>query len=127
MLCLWPAEHSLTPSALLPHPARYPPGHPLAWLEEEAEEVGAVSEARRRELVELGFPDDGYDYIRHMRTLGANAIAGVVPGAPAPASAKQSEEVNLGALRLLPLPLPPPWGGGRVQPAQAGGQRLAWR
>jgi len=48
---------------------RYPPGHPLAWLEDE-EQQDEMSDARRRELVELGFPDDGYDYLRHVRTLG---------------------------------------------------------
>lgn len=56
-------------SAEQPTGRRYPPGHPLAWLEaEEAQE--AIPEGRRRELVELGFPDDGYDYLRHVRTLG---------------------------------------------------------
>jgi protein LTV1 len=48
---------------------RYPPGHPLAWLEAERNQED-IPEGRRRELVELGFPDDGYDYLRHVRTLG---------------------------------------------------------
>jgi hypothetical protein len=34
---------------------RYPPGHPLAWLEDEAASA-PLSEERRRELIELGFP-----------------------------------------------------------------------
>lgn len=34
---------------------RYPPGHPLAWLQEEAQQA-PISEERRRELIELGFP-----------------------------------------------------------------------
>jgi protein LTV1 len=51
---------------------RYPPGHPLAWIEEQ-ELQGEMSDERRRELVELGFPDDGYDYLRHVRTLGVGA------------------------------------------------------
>lgn len=29
-----------------------------------------MTEERRRELIALGFPDDGYDYLRHMRDLG---------------------------------------------------------
>ena len=33
---------------------RFPPGHPLAWLHEEPQ--APVSEERRRELIELGFP-----------------------------------------------------------------------
>jgi hypothetical protein len=36
---------------------RYPPGHPLSWLEEE-ERGAPMSEARRRELIELGFPGE---------------------------------------------------------------------
>ena len=47
---------------------RYPPHHPLAWLQEE--ERDDISEERRKELIELGFPDDGYDYLKHMRVLG---------------------------------------------------------
>ena len=48
---------------------KYPPGHPLSWLEEEAV-MEEISEQRRKELIELGFPDDGYDYLKHLRTLG---------------------------------------------------------
>lgn len=44
---------------------RYPEGHPLAWLNEEAQP--SISEERRQEIVRLGFPDDGYDYLQHMR------------------------------------------------------------
>eukprot|EP00884_Botryococcus_braunii_P023517 jgi/Botrbrau1/984/Bobra.114_1s0024.1 len=48
--------------------ARYPVGHPLSFLEEL--ESTPISEERRQELIELGFPDDGYDYLKHLRTLG---------------------------------------------------------
>lgn len=41
--------------ASLWHLCRYPPGHPLAWLEEQ-EAQAPLSEARRRELIEFGFP-----------------------------------------------------------------------
>lgn len=34
---------------------RYGPNHPLAWLEEEAM-AAPMSEERRREIIELGFP-----------------------------------------------------------------------
>ena len=44
---------------------RYPAGHPLAWLNEESEP--SISEERRQEIIRLGFPDDGYDYLQHMR------------------------------------------------------------
>lgn len=42
-----------------------PPGHPLAWLSEGPET--ALTDAQRRETVDLGLPDDGYDYLQHLR------------------------------------------------------------
>ncbi len=29
-----------------------------------------LSEAKRKELLDMGFPDDGYDYSMHMKDLG---------------------------------------------------------
>lgn len=29
-----------------------------------------MTEERRQELIELGFPDDGYDYLKHLRVPG---------------------------------------------------------
>lgn len=89
-----PATLPPTTTTTTAPPCRYPPGHPLAWLEEEAEPE--MSEARRRELLELGFPDDGYDYLRHMRTMGVGGAslegvggeaAGRGAAAPEPAAA----------------------------------------
>lgn len=37
------------------------------WFQDEVDEI---SEDRRKELIELGFPDDGYDYLKHLRVLG---------------------------------------------------------
>jgi protein LTV1 len=34
---------------------------------------GGIPEAKRRELLSLGFPDDGYDYLKHMRVVGGGA------------------------------------------------------
>ena len=34
------------------------------------QDTGPISEARRRELLDFGFPDDGYDYLKHCRVLG---------------------------------------------------------
>ena len=48
---------------------RYPPGHPLAFLNEQE----PLSEERRREIIALGFPDDGYDYLKHLRRRGGVA------------------------------------------------------
>ena len=52
---------------------RYPEGHPLAWL--QAEEQVQLSEERRKEIVSLGFPDDGYDYLKHVRQGHAETAA----------------------------------------------------
>ena len=62
-----------------PLSCRYPPGHPLAWLEEEAA-PSTLTPERRRELIELGFPDDGYDYLAHMRVVGGRGAAGRLQG-----------------------------------------------
>ncbi|KAL3690260.1 hypothetical protein R1sor_016569 [Riccia sorocarpa] len=35
-----------------------------------------LSEEKRRELIELGFPDDGYDYLQHLRKIGASGVGG---------------------------------------------------
>ncbi|DBA99090.1 hypothetical protein WJX77_009113 [Trebouxia sp. C0004] len=37
------------------------------WFQDEVDDI---SEDRRKEVIELGFPDDGYDYLKHMRVLG---------------------------------------------------------
>lgn len=47
-------------------------GHPLAWLERSNQPT--ISEERRREIMALGFPDDGYDYLKHVRQ-GHDAMA----------------------------------------------------
>ncbi len=68
---------------------RYPPGHPLSWLDDE-EGQAALSEERRQQILDLGFPDDGYDYLKHMRVLGQGRGDGLssASGPPAEASAE---------------------------------------
>ena len=52
------ALHSLPLCPIYPlRLCRYPPGHPLAWLQEE-QASAPMSEERRRELIELGFPGE---------------------------------------------------------------------
>lgn len=53
--------------------SRYPPGHPLSFLQEPPPDN--MSEQRRQELIQLGFPDDGYDYLKHMRAPGRGGTA----------------------------------------------------
>ena len=47
-------------------------GHPLEWLMEERgllKKENTLDEKKRHELIELGFDDDGYDYMQHLKTL----------------------------------------------------------
>lgn len=47
------------------------PCHPLDLLGlGEQVENEPMKEERRREILEYGFPDDGYDYLKHMKTIG---------------------------------------------------------
>ena len=104
-------------------PPRYPPHHPLAWLENEDGAAGAaagassLTPARRREMLDLGFPDDGYDYLRHLREPAqaravemsgedgvgeeTGAAAAAAAAAPAPAAAPV---VPAGPSVFLPAP-----------------------
>lgn len=51
----------------------FPVGHPLSWLQEPPPDV--MSPERRSELMGMGFPDDGYDYLKHMRAPGRGGKA----------------------------------------------------
>jgi protein LTV1 len=48
-------------------------GHPLSWIASPPDDD--IPAPRRQELLELGFADDGYDYARHLRTLGRGAAS----------------------------------------------------
>lgn len=37
---------------------------------------GPLPDHVRKELIELGFPDDGYDYMQHMRKIGVSGVGG---------------------------------------------------
>ena len=72
----------------------YPPGHPLSWLaEEEGQE--ALSEERRKQNLDLGFPDDGYDYLKHLRVLGKGKGEGL-SSAAGPAAAVSADAPAVG-------------------------------
>lgn len=68
---------------------RYPPGHPLAWLNHQVEDMG---EDKRKEIIELGLPDDGYDYTKHLRTVGQ----GRARLEALPSTSSQPEEIEGG-------------------------------
>jgi len=53
---------------------------PLITLQEPRDDM---TEERRRELIELGFPDDGYDYLKHLRAPGRGGRANLEGPGPA--------------------------------------------
>lgn len=57
---------------------------------------GPLPDHVRQELIELGFPDDGYDYMQHMRKIGVSGVGGsFVPAArPKPERLRADVKVN---------------------------------
>ncbi|KAK9846608.1 hypothetical protein WJX81_007566 [Elliptochloris bilobata] len=85
----------------------YPLGHPLAWLDQDASSA-SLAEERRREIVGLGMPDDGYDYLQHLRVCGG---PGKVEGLPDAADTPDEvEAAAAGPSVYVPAPKvePPP-------------------
>lgn len=59
-----------------------------ARLEAERPTV-SLDDSKRREIVDLGLPDDGYDYLKHLRAPGGSRVglpAGAAPGASSKAA-----------------------------------------
>ena len=112
-----PAERVLVPADELPAPPRsgeayddgLPPGFGTGglpfWLHEQqlaASDPANLEPARRKELLELGFPDDGYDYLKHLRDPAVTQVSGLVgnvsrQGAAASAAAASAAEPGAGA------------------------------
>jgi hypothetical protein len=78
---------------------------------------------KRKEIVELGLPDDGYDYLQHLRDPAANVFSSHDPNVPAAegelllqlavvnklcplrlSSASSSERIRIKALPRLQVP-----------------------
>ncbi|GIL81302.1 hypothetical protein Vretifemale_10341, partial [Volvox reticuliferus] len=53
-----------------------------------------LSEERRRELLSLGFPDDGYDYLKHMRDLGRGKVPPAAAGRGGVATIPEDQELD---------------------------------
>jgi protein LTV1 len=72
--------------------------------EGEGEEQGdGMAEERRKENILSGFPDDGYDYVKHLRTIGGRGRADLPLGssaAEAAAPASDGPSVYLAAPRV---------------------------
>lgn len=69
-----PDAQQLAQDVHLEQKGRYPEAHPLSWLERAEEDV--ITDERRRETIALGFPDDGYDYLKHLRRGQSSATLG---------------------------------------------------
>jgi hypothetical protein len=52
--------------------------HPIAFLYEN-EEDQVQSEEQRQEIISMGLPDDGYNYLKHMRAPGSRQQMFLVP------------------------------------------------
>lgn len=52
--------------------------HPLAFLYED-EDDQVQTEEQRQEIIGMGFPDDGYNYLKHMRAVGSRQQMLIVP------------------------------------------------
>ena len=84
-------------------------GHPLEWLMEERgllQKKNALDEKKRHELIELGFDDDGYDYLQHLKTLDANdktagSAADLEEIRPQQEDLQQEEKLIISEKRLL--------------------------
>ena len=56
-----------------------------------------MTESRRKELIALGFPDDGYDYLHHLKQLG--------PKTRRPSSRRKVSAQQRGLGMLCPWPM----------------------
>ena len=60
-------------NADLPNSRDYPTGHPLSFFQYEP--ASDLTEEQRQEMVDLGLPDDGYDYLKHLRDVAGSGKA----------------------------------------------------
>jgi hypothetical protein len=79
-----PQGNSSAPSSSWPSGSSRP-----LWADGPFEEL---PESRRREHIELGLPDDGYDYLKHLRSLRP------APAAELDAAAAQQEDTQEAAV-----------------------------
>ncbi len=72
------------------------PGAPPSWLLEKiglaTPELPPLDPARRKEILEMGFPDDGYDYLKHLREARPDRAATELLTSSGGAAASGSKE-----------------------------------
>ena len=73
---------------------------PLAFLYEN-EDDQVQSEEQRQEIMSMGLPDDGYNYLQHMRAPGARQQMLIVPVIAPEEQAADSSEDQQGSDMLL--------------------------
>jgi len=95
-----PGERVLVPAGAAGGPGAAaddgPPDARSFWAraaDEEAITVG-VKDRKRQEIVDLGLPDDGYDYTKHLRHIGPTPVA--LSGLPAPGAPGASSGATAG-------------------------------
>jgi hypothetical protein len=64
--------------------------HPLSFLFEN-EEDQVQSEEQRQEIISMGLPDDGYNYLKHMRAPGSRQQMLILPST---VPEEQSESIS---------------------------------
>lgn len=69
--------------------------HPLAFLYED-EDDHVQTEEQRQEILGMGLPDDGYNYLKHMRAPGARTQMMIVPNATGESSTDVNPEEQKG-------------------------------
>lgn len=74
--------------------------HPLAFLYEN-EEDQVQSEEQRQEILSMGLPDDGYNYLQHMRAPGSRQQMLVVPASVPEEQATEDIEEQKGARLMI--------------------------
>ena len=73
-----------------------------SWQDEAP--VVQISEERRREIVDFGFPDDGYDYLKHLKgsTDDSQGFKDDLPSAGRkPLSKRPTERIRSGHIRHI--------------------------
>jgi hypothetical protein len=70
----------------------------------EDEDDGLITEDRRKENILMGFPDDGYDYVKHLRTIGARgkAVDTRTGGSSSSAPSNDGPSIYIAAPRAVP-------------------------
>jgi hypothetical protein len=65
--------------------------HHLSFLYEDEDDM-VKTEDDRQEILSMGFPDDGYNYLKHLRTVGVRRQVQIMPVARLDREEEQHED-----------------------------------